>query len=109
MRLQLSNHLINYSAEVLAQRDYGMTWTQIAKFFRKKSIEYNVSVPYMNTMFPSHLPNRQHGFLENLRAFSPEQQLILLQELCDVSKGTNIIPLKKMLMHYQLKAAAPLM
>lgn len=109
MRLHIREHIITYSAEVLAQRDYGMTWTQIAKFFRKKSVEYNVTVPYMNTMFPSHLPNRQHGFLENLRAFSPEQQLILLKELCETSKKTNIIPLKKMLMHYHLKAGSPLM
>lgn len=107
MRVQISDHVINYSAEILAQRDYGMTWTQIAKFFRKKSIEYNVAVPYMNTIFPSHLPNRQYGFLENLRAFSPEQQLILLKELCDLSKRTNITPLRKMLMHYHLKTTSP--
>lgn len=107
MRVQISDHIINYSAEILAQKEYGMTWTQIAKFFRKKSIEYNVQVPYMNTIFPSHLPNRQYGFLENLRAFSPEQQLILLNELCDLSKRKNITPLRKMLMHYHLKTRSP--
>ncbi|MBA4054935.1 MAG: hypothetical protein C0490_09505 [Marivirga sp.] len=109
MRLQVSDHLISYSAELLAQTEYGMTWTQIAKFFRKKSAEYNVAVPYVNTMFPSHLLNRRDGFLENLRAFSPEQQLILLKELCETNKKINITPLKKMLMHYYLKGGLPFM
>jgi len=89
--------LINYSADVLARTD-GMTWTQIARFFRKKSAEYKVFVPYTNTIFPSHLGNRRVGFIENLRVFSSEQQLLLLNELCNLNKNVNITPLKKLLM-----------
>ncbi len=103
MGLQISDTLINYSAEVLAQTEYGMTWTQIAKFFRKKSAEYDVDAPYVNTIFPSHLRNRRDGFVRNLKAFSPEQQLILLKELCDANKKINITPLKKLLMHQFVK------
>lgn len=109
MRLQISDNLLYYSAEVLAQTEYGMTWTQIAKFFRKKSAEYNVAVPYVNTIFPSHLPSRRDGFIQNLRVFSPEQQLILLNELCDTNKKINIAPLKKMLLHYCIKGGFPFM
>ena len=43
MRFQINDNLINYSAQVLAQTEDGMTWAQIAKFFRKKSAEYNVA------------------------------------------------------------------
>jgi len=97
MRLLAQNELINYSAEVLIPADRGMTWTQIAKFFRKKSVEYKVPVPYSNTMFPSHLPNRRVGFVENLRAFSRRQQILLLTELCESNKKTNVTLLKMVL------------
>lgn len=106
---RVSALLINYSADILAQTDYGMTWTQIAKFFRKKSAEYNVDVPYANTIFPSHLSNRRDGFIKNLRAFSPEQQLILLKELCEANGKINSVPLKKMIMHEYSKYGLPLM
>jgi hypothetical protein len=96
----MSNNLVSYSAEVLAHSQHGMTWTQIARFFRKKSVEYKVAVPYGNTIFPSHLLNRSAGFMENLKAFSPEQQVVLLMELCDAHKKANVTPLKKILMRY---------
>ena len=86
MRFQINDNLINYSAQVLAQTEDGMTWAQIAKFFRKKSAEYNVAAPYVNTLFPSNLANRRDGFIRNLRVFSPEQQFILLNELCDLTE-----------------------
>ena len=107
MGLQISDNLINYSAEVLAQTEYGMTWTQIAKFFRKKSVEYKVTAPYVTTIFPSHLSDRRDGFIRNLRVISPEQQLIMLKELCDTNKKINITPLKKLLMHHFLKGGFP--
>jgi hypothetical protein len=107
--LQRSDNLVNYSADVLAQANYGMTWTQIAKFFRKKSAEYNVVAPYVNTIFPSHLASRRDGFIQNLQAFSPEQQLMLLKELCDMNKNTNINSLRKLIMHHSLKRGFPFM
>jgi hypothetical protein len=83
---------------MLTRPDDGMTWTQIARFFRKKSLEYNVFVPYINTIFPSHLGNRRVAFIENLKAFSIDQQLILLNELCGINKDIKITPLKRLLM-----------
>ena len=77
MRFRINDNLINYSAQVLAHTEDGMTWAQIAKFFRRKSAEYNVAAPYVNTLFPSNLANRRDGFIRNLRVFSPEQQFIL--------------------------------
>ena len=97
MRFLAKNELINFSAEVLISPERGMTWTQIAKFFRKKSVEFQVAVPYSNTMFPSHLPNRRVGFVENLRAFSRSQQILLLTELCDANKKKNVTLLKTLL------------
>jgi hypothetical protein len=97
MRFRLENELVDYSAEVLVPKDSGMTWTQIAKFFRKKSVEYQVTVPHPNTMFPSHLPNRRTGFVENLRAFSRRQQIILLTELCEANKKNDVTFLKTLL------------
>ena len=105
MRFQITDNLINYSAQVLAQTEDGMTWAQIAKFFRKKSTEYNVAAPYVNTLFPSNLANRRDGFIRNLRVFSPEQQFILLNELCDLTnKKVNSTPLKKLLLHRRTKS-----
>ena len=98
MKTTISDSLINYYADVLVQTEYGLTWTQIAKFFRRKSAEYKVSVPYVNTIFPSHLPNRRIGFIQNLRVFSPQQQVTLLMELCESNKNSNVAPLKKLLM-----------
>ena len=42
MKSTLSDSLINYYVDVLVQTEYGLTWTQIAKFFRRKSAEYKV-------------------------------------------------------------------
>jgi hypothetical protein len=98
MKSTLSDSLINYYVDVLVQNEYGLTWTQIAKFFRRKSAEYKVTVPYVNTIFPSHLPNRRIGFIQNLRVFSPEHQIILLMELCEGNKNTSVSSLKKLLM-----------
>jgi len=98
MKSTLSDSLINYYVDVLVQTEYGLTWTQIAKFFRRKSAEYKVNVPYVNTIFPSHLPNRRIGFIHNLRVFSPEQQIMLLMELCESNKNTSVASLKKLLM-----------
>jgi hypothetical protein len=82
------------------------TWAQIAKFFRKKSKEYEVAVPYLNTIYPSHLPDRRDGFIQNLRVFSSEQQLALLHELCDITnKKINSTPLKKLIVHHCTKKA----
>jgi hypothetical protein len=104
MKLSLSDTLINYYADALVQTEYGLTWTQIAKFFRRKSAEYKVAAPHVNTIFPSHLPNRRVGFIQNLRVFSPEQQLLLLVELCESKKSTIVSPLKRLLMHNNLRA-----
>jgi hypothetical protein len=105
MRFHINDDLINYSAQVLAHTDDGMTWAQIAKFFRKKSSEYHVAAPFVNTLFPSNLANRRDGFIRNLRAFSGEQQFILLNELCDLTnKKVNSTPLKKMLLHHRTKS-----
>jgi len=98
----MNDILINYSADLLAQAN-GMTWTQIARFFRKKSAEYKVYVPYTNTIFPSHLGNRRVGFIENLKVFSSDQQLMMLNELCGLNKNANITPLKKLLMIHCIK------
>jgi hypothetical protein len=98
MKSTLSDSLINYYVDVLVQTEYGLTWTQIAKFFRRKSAEYKVTVPYVNTIFPSHLPNRRIGFIQNLRVFSPQQQIMLLTELCESNKNTSVASLKKLLM-----------
>jgi hypothetical protein len=99
----LNDILINYSADVLTRSDDGMTWTQIARFFRKKSIEYRVYVPYTNTIFPSHLGTRRTAFIENLKAFSWQQQLTLLTELCNINKNIKITPLKKLLLVHCVK------
>jgi hypothetical protein len=99
----LNDILINYSADVLTRPDDGMTWTQIARFFRKKSVEYKVFVPYINTIFPSYVGNRRDAFIENLKVFSSEQQLILLTELCGINKNIKVTPLKKLLMVHCIK------
>jgi hypothetical protein len=105
MRFQINDNLLYYSAQVLAQTEYGMTWAQIAKFFRKKGVEYNVAAPYVNTLFPSHLASRRDGFIRNLKVFSPEQQFLLLNELCDLkNKKVNSTPLKKLLLHHRTKS-----
>ena len=98
--IHMSENLINYSADMLTQTEYGMTWTMIARFFRKKSAEFKVAVPYVNTIFPSNLPNRRIGFIQNLKVFSPKQQLILLNELCETNKNAHIKPLKQLLMYH---------
>jgi hypothetical protein len=96
----MSRDLMIYFADILANPKHGMTWSQIATFFRRKGSELKVAVPYPSTIFPFRLPSRKVGFIENLSAFSREDQGILLRELCRKYSKINTALLQPLLTSY---------
>jgi len=72
-----------YASDILADTNNGYSWNQIIKYFVAKSVEYNVDVPFSDIKFPNDgsIPNKRTGFAKNLKAFSPEQQYEIIEEL----------------------------
>ncbi len=72
------------AAEILAATNSKLSWSKSVRRFLDKAMEYDVDIPHTNVAFDSaSMGNKRTGFLENLAAFSPEQQFEIINELCD--------------------------
>lgn len=86
---------LSYSAEIIAETNHGMTWTQISKYFTEKAVLYNRDIPYADKNFldlvdkhGKKVSNKRTAFFENLKAFTPNEQFEIINDLCD--NNTNI-------------------
>lgn len=78
----ISNIFLTHASDVLAETQYGLTATQIAKFFSAKSLDLNVNILHFKAPFTD-VPNKRTAFLENLQNFSSQQQFEILEELIE--------------------------
>ncbi|MFC3157190.1 hypothetical protein SAMN05443633_11225 [Chryseobacterium arachidis] len=107
-----------HSADVIAETDNGMTWGQIAKFFTMKAVANNVDIPYSDKNFMNltdsqgkKISNKRVAFVANLKAFNPEQQFQIINELCDTYPAIpGVIALKQQLIvdYKELRQNSPL-
>lgn len=87
----ISNVFLTHASDILAETQFGMTATQIAKFFSAKSLDYGVDVPYYKAPFAD-VPNKRSAFLENLLKFDAIQQFEILNELTGIYKELPGVP-----------------
>jgi hypothetical protein len=72
---------LQYSADILADTNKGLSGANIIRATAAYATEYNVNLPYPT--YPTDAPNKRTALYENLRMFSPGQQYRIIKELCD--------------------------
>ena len=80
------------ATDILAHTDTGLTSTQIVEYCIDYSLEYDVDIPHDNLPFVD-VPNKRTALKENIEAFSPEQQFVIIRDLCESGKfeGNNSV------------------
>ncbi len=82
MKKPISNVFLTYASDILAETQFGLTSTDIGKYYSAKSIDFNVDIPHYKAPFPK-VANKRTAFLENLQKFNSEQQFEILSELIE--------------------------
>lgn len=77
---------INHACEILGDTNSGLSGSKIVEYFNAYAFEYDVNVPYPDYPFPQSVPNKRTALRKNLRAFSPEQQIQILNELSQLDQ-----------------------
>jgi hypothetical protein len=75
---------LNHAADVLGDTSGGLSGSRIASICAAYAVEYNVNIPYASYPFPRGLANKRTALMDNLRAFSPEQQFKIIRDICDM-------------------------
>ena len=77
---------LNYSSDVLAETDEGLSGSKISEYCSSYAIDFNVDIPYADYPFPSTVPNKRTALRKNLKAFQPYQQFKIIRELCELEQ-----------------------
>lgn len=75
---------INHACEILGDTNSGLSGSKIVEYLNSYAFEYGVDIPYPIYPFPPSVPNKRTALRKNLQAFSPEQQMRILNELCQL-------------------------
>lgn len=88
----IPSSFIRRATDILAHTDTGLTSTQIVEYCIDYSLEYDVDIPHDNLPFVD-VPNKRTALKENIEAFSPEQQFVIIRDLCESGKfeGNNSV------------------
>lgn len=85
MENKIPQTFLTRASDLLGDTELGFSGGEIVKLFNAYSIDLYVDdIPYSST--PLGAPNKRTAILENLMAFSPEQQYKIIKELCEDSK-----------------------
>ncbi len=92
---------LEYACAILADTNNGLTGTEIVKYCSKYSIEYEVTIPVNNvemfkTTHKPHIQNKKTGLLQNISKFNETQQVMIINELCDLPKFSNNANIKEL-------------
>lgn len=77
---------INHACEILGDTNTGLSGSKIVEHLNSYAFDYGLDIPYSNYPFPPSVPNKRTALRRNLQAFSPEQQIQILNELCQLSQ-----------------------
>lgn len=75
---------IIHACEILGDTITGLSGSKIVEYLNTYAFDYNVNIPYPDYPFPQSVPNKRTVLNKNLRAFSAEQQIQILNELCQL-------------------------
>jgi regulator of sigma D len=82
---KISHSFLTLASEIIADSEYGLSGSEIVKYFNSKSVDYSVDIPHSKAPL-SNVANKRTAFLENLERFSSEQQFVIIDELTQHAK-----------------------
>ena len=74
---------LRFATDILGETEGGLTSTQIINFSMDYALQYNVDIPYFNYPFEG-VPNKRTALKENIKAFPPAAQFVIIRDLCDL-------------------------
>lgn len=69
---------------ILGETNSGLSGSKIVDYLSGYAADFGVDIPYMNYPFPNTVPNKRTALKKNLLSFSPEQQIYIINELCQI-------------------------
>ncbi len=86
---------LRFATDILGETEDGLTSTEIINYSTDYAVQFNVDVPYINYPFDG-VPNKRTALKENIKAFSPEAQFVIIRDLCELPKFKNNIDVKNL-------------
>lgn len=75
---------ISHACEILGDTNAGLSGSKIVEHLVSYAFDYDVNIPYSGYPFPQGVPNKRTALRKNLFPFSPEQQIQILNDLCQL-------------------------
>ncbi|MEI6529816.1 MAG: TIR domain-containing protein [Candidatus Falkowbacteria bacterium] len=82
----INTAFLSHACEILAETNTGISGSKIVRYLSAYAVDYAVDIPYASYPFPPSTSNKRTALLKNLQAFSPDQQVKILIELCQLQE-----------------------
>ena len=87
--LMINNEYLSYAARILADTNEGLSGSEICKFCNQYAVKYAKTIKHTKLPFAKGVSNKAQVLRENLACFEPDQQFVIIQNLCDLEKFSN--------------------
>lgn len=85
----INNEYLSYAARILADTNEGLSGSEICKFCNQYAVKYAKTIKHTKLPFAKGVSNKAQVLRENLACFEPDQQFVIIQDLCDLEKFSN--------------------
>ena len=85
----INNEYLSYAARILADTNEGLSGSEIYKFCNQYAVKYAKTIKHTKLPFAKGVSNKAQVLRENLACFEPDQQFVIIQDLCDLEKFSN--------------------
>ena len=85
----INNEYLSYAARILADTNEGLSGSEICKFCNQYAVKYAKTIKHTKLPFAKGVSNKAQVLRENLACFAPEQQFVIIRDLCDLEKFSN--------------------
>lgn len=97
----MDRFFLTYACDTLGDTENGLTGSEIIRYCNSYANDFNVSIPIysiemLKTTYKPSIPNKRTALLYNILAFNEQQQVKILNELCDLPKFDNNENVKKL-------------
>lgn len=82
----INNEYLSYAARILADTNEGLSGSEICKFCNQYAVKYAKTIKHTKLPFAKGVSNKAQVLRENLACFEPEQQFVIIRDLCDLEK-----------------------
>lgn len=85
----INNEYLSYAARILADTNEGLSGSEICKFCNQYAVKYVKTIKHTKLPFAKGVSNKAQVLRENLACFEPEQQFVIIRDLCNLEKFSN--------------------